>query len=410
VNTEAYFKLDHYWRAGAAFIDYRFAPGDRLIAPYELAACFPGDQAHSFEDHFSGKYQWVVLHKGMLREAETRGLMAACLALDPVFANEVFVIFAQRKRFEKLDENNIHYQSFLNVFVDEFVPGCLERNGPYSASSLDVTGQNRPMVYMGNNIALTRTAHGQKIYVDTRDLSLAPSLLMDGAWENPVTRIFAKYARKGATVIEVGANMGYYTLLAASLVGHQGKVIAFEANSALSELLYKSVDINYYLHRCEVINKAVADKTGTLTFRTIKEHMGTSSAAQFDQKYLEKWRDTMEETTVESVCLDEFLKERGLHHVDVIKIDAEGSEPLIFKGLQKTLETSGDLTVIFELNAEMIRAMGHEPGEMLESLVEKGFTLQRIIHDDLIYYESVEQALSWPICDVLMRKQSTPQP
>jgi len=266
------------------------------------------------------------------------------------------------------------------------------------------------MVYMGNHIALTRTAHGQKIFVDTRDLSLAPALLMDGAWENPVTKIYAKYLRKGAITIEVGANMGYYTLLAASLVGHRGKVIAFEANRALSELLYKSVDINYYLHHCEIINKAVADKTGTLTFRIIKEHMGTSSAAPFDQEYLDNSRDTMEETTVESVSLDEFLEERGMHHVDVIKIDAEGSEPLIFKGLQKTLEKSEDLTVIFELNAGMIRAMGHDPGEMLESLVEKGFALQRIVRDDLIPYESVEQALSWPICDVLMRKQSTPQP
>jgi hypothetical protein len=76
----------------------------------------------------------------------------------------------------------------------------------------------RDMIYLGDYTALTRTIYGHKMYVDTRDVSLAPHLLLDGYWEQWITNIFRELVKPGMTVVDVGANFGYYSVLAASLV------------------------------------------------------------------------------------------------------------------------------------------------------------------------------------------------
>lgn len=79
------------------------------------------------------------------------------------------------------------------------------------------------------------------------------------------------------TVVDIGANVGYYTQLAASKVGNTGKVYAFEANPYLMDLLYQNISINGFLPRVSLINKAVFDGTGKTQFNVCKTYMGDSS-------------------------------------------------------------------------------------------------------------------------------------
>lgn len=67
---------------------------------------------------------------------------------------------------------------------------------------------NRMAVYLGNSRAITRTIYGHKIYVDTRDHSLTPHLLVDGNWEDWITKVFRSVVRDGMKVVDVGANIG----------------------------------------------------------------------------------------------------------------------------------------------------------------------------------------------------------
>jgi hypothetical protein len=71
------------------------------------------------------------------------------------------------------------------------------------------------------------------LFVDTRDLSLTPEIILNGCWEPGVTRGLSSLVKQGMTVVEVGANVGYFTTLLGWLVGPQGSVFAFEANSAI---------------------------------------------------------------------------------------------------------------------------------------------------------------------------------
>src|SRR5271165_2925357 len=78
-------------------------------------------------------------------------------------------------------------------------------------------GQNvTKSIYLGDHLALAQVLDRFKMYVDTRDIGIAPHLLMGGHWEMWITKLFCDLLQPGMTVVDVGANFGYYTLLAAA--------------------------------------------------------------------------------------------------------------------------------------------------------------------------------------------------
>ena len=125
-DTTAYSKLDSYWKAMVDFIQARFKSGDHLIAPSSIADFFSHGICESYDDQLAGKYQWVVLYKGALREAEESGLITTCFPMDPVFANEVSVVFAVKGRVETLPVSNIHYDTFL-LMLEKILPESFSR-------------------------------------------------------------------------------------------------------------------------------------------------------------------------------------------------------------------------------------------------------------------------------------------
>ena len=115
------------------------------------------------------------------------------------------------------------------------------------------------------------------MYVLTRDLSLAPWLMLDGVWEEAITAVFRSLVAPGMTVVEVGANVGYFTLLAAELVGPRGRVHAFEPDPELFELLRDNVEVNAFDHRVTLHRRAVADFHGEARFHAATRHRGNGS-------------------------------------------------------------------------------------------------------------------------------------
>jgi hypothetical protein len=75
------------------------------------------------------------------------------------------------------------------------------------------------------------------MWVDALDQGLSPHLIFQGFWEMWITAAMARFVRRGTTVVDVGANVGYYTLLLADAVGPQGRVVAFEPNPPIAEKL-----------------------------------------------------------------------------------------------------------------------------------------------------------------------------
>jgi len=101
---------------------------------------------------------------------------------------------------------------------------------------------NGPL-YFGDHTALVSTRWGVKMLVDTRDAAIAPWIVLDGLWETHVTDWLQETLRPGQMFVDVGANVGYFTLLGAKLVGPQGRVVAVEAHPGLAELLRRFGDL-----------------------------------------------------------------------------------------------------------------------------------------------------------------------
>ncbi len=161
-SNTLYDGLDQYWKAAVDFVQPNLRDIDCLIAPAYLAELYPKHQFHSYSDPVPERCQWVLVHKGMLREAVAKGLIAACLILEPVFANEIFIVFAEYYRLKPLSADNVHYKSFIALLARELVferPGGTEPGVP---GSLDCGGTLPPLLAPGIVQSLHRKIIGRE--------------------------------------------------------------------------------------------------------------------------------------------------------------------------------------------------------------------------------------------------------
>jgi len=195
-------------------------------------------------------------------------------------------------------------------------------------------------VYLGNHVALTRVLGDLLLYVDTRDLILAPHLLMNGCWEFWVTQAIARHLQPGMVCADVGANVGYYTLLMAARVGAAGRVHAFDILPAHCRLVTRSAEINGFRGTVTVHQCAVAERDGEARILVPQSgdtfaHLG--NAAMADVNTRSPPGEMMQPGVVASRKLDSVdfwpagapLADRRL---DFIKVDVEGAEPLVWEG------------------------------------------------------------------------------
>ncbi len=243
-------------------------------------------------------------------------------------------------------------------------------------SALGNTLLRRPQMYLGDHTLLIRTVFGHAMYVDSRDLSLTPHLLLQGYWEPEVTRFFLRTVKPGMRIVEVGANVGYYTLLASSLVGPTGRVLAFEANPATATLARRSLAVNGFRDRAKVIDMAVTDAPGTVTLHCLDQRHGDSSLFDFSDTQLAFPGDRVTKLVVPATSLDAFVPQD--EPIDLIRMDVEGAEPLVFDGMRRILAQNSRIKILLEFFPQRIQCAGRNPARFLASLAAMGFVIHTI--------------------------------
>ena len=209
---------------------------------------------------------------------------------------------------------------------------------------------------------------GRKMFTQNND-GLALSIFK--IYEPNQTEIVKKYVHEGDIVIDIGAHVGYYTLLMAQLVGENGKVYSFEPDPVNFQLLKKSVEINGF-ENVVLIQKAVSNITDK-----VKLFLGDNDSA-INRIYDAKLGDAKESIDVESVTIDEYFKEND-ELVNFIKIDSEGSEVKIINGMKQFLSRNQELVMMTEFFPFLIKKSGDEPNQYLKSLEKSGFSLYNIL-------------------------------
>ncbi len=144
----------------------------------------------------------------------------------------------------------------------------------------------------------------------------------------------------GDVVFDIGANVGYFTLSCSKLAGKKGKIYSFEAIPKTAEILKKNYLLNS-LQNITVYNKAVSDKTGKTTFLIPDQGENHTMASMVWHK---------EDCSVKKVSVDSIVID---HHSELsklspafIKIDVEGSEGFVLKGMQSLLQNNSPIIFI----------------------------------------------------------------
>lgn len=189
--------------------------------------------------------------------------------------------------------------------------------------------------YLGGGTLLCQVLGELKLFVIGEDVGFSPHMIFDGYWEFWLSRYFAEAVRPGCTVLDIGANLGYYTMLAADLVGDSGHVVAIEPNPEVFRRLSASVSVNGFEPRVSARNVALAGpgETGQRAFfvPTGDPKNGRFVAAGERPERLEQ-RGTVSQVVLGHLNPDEFER------VDFIKIDVEGAELQVLAHLRPILE------------------------------------------------------------------------
>ena len=194
--------------------------------------------------------------------------------------------------------------------------------------------------------------------------------MANGNYEPQTTALIENIVEPGMVVIDVGAHVGYYTLLMARRIGGSGRIFAFEPEPENYRLLERNIELNGYSNITPV-RKGVSDHSGYSTLFVAGLDNGRNS---FFRTELPE-RGSL---TVEITSLDEFLLLQQVDDVDLIKVDAEGSEMMIWNGMTKLIETSHKLKLIMEFNPVILRKAGLQPLDFLNMVGRFDYIVQHI--------------------------------
>ncbi|MFD7166872.1 FkbM family methyltransferase [Streptomyces violascens] len=215
---------------------------------------------------------------------------------------------------------------------------------------------------------------GARFAVDTTDL-IQRFLYLFGAWEPHMTRWLQSRLRPGDVFVDVGANIGVFAVLGSRLVGSTGRVVAIEASPAFHRRVLRHAALNQ-CDNIRAVNTAVSDERKTLTFvLASSRNMGANSIVPYD--------GPAESTfDMEAFPLPEVLQPDEVARARVIKIDVEGAEGGVVRGLAPVLDQlRPDVEIAVEVTPDRMAQLGDSVEELMETMQKHGFHAYRLPTD-----------------------------
>lgn len=256
-------------------------------------------------------------------------------------------------------------QAELNYLAG--LPTIRNRGGPDALFRAIVNGYDHQKLNTPFTVRLSTedveyiSAWGVEIAIDKTDISVGLPLQW-GIYEPHLTKFYSHWLKPGMTFVDIGANIGVYSMLGARLVGNSGNVLCFEPNSENCRLIMLSARRNN-LQNLSIYPFALGNKAGHVLFST---HIGSNGG------FLPDTQESLSNSScvvMPMLRLDDMIRTK----VDCIKMDVEGAEGLVVKGANHLIETYRPM-VISEFSVEMLsRVSGITGIDYLRYFTDKGY-------------------------------------
>jgi FkbM family methyltransferase len=230
----------------------------------------------------------------------------------------------------------------------------------------------RYYISLFNTTELNYKIHGIKLKLNfNKDVD--KRLFING-FEKDVIDYFKKTVKEGDVVLDVGANIGIYSLIAGRRVGDNGKVYAFEPATKAFNILQYHIDLNH-LKNITPIKSGVSNYTGEAEFN-ICEDDAYNSLGDTPMK------EIIKKDTINIVSIDDFVLKNKINKVDIIKVDTEGAEFLVFTGAKKTLHKYKPV-LLFETNPIVTKGFTNDLDDLLDLIRLHNYKLFEVIKGKL---------------------------
>ena len=243
------------------------------------------------------------------------------------------------------------------------------------------------------------------MYLDKNDMVISRTIAHEKEWEPEETKFLKSVIKKGSNVVDIGAHIGYFTLLFSKWVGKKGKVFSFEPDVNNFKFLSKNILANQSKN-VTVFNKAISNKDETTYLYLNSENTGDNRILDF---YVDDLDSSREKIKVECVRLDSVIPTD--QRIDVIKIDVQGAEMLVLQGMDTFLTNSLEQYMLIEFWPFAIEKSGFTPKEMLKKIKEMGFEIFIFENEKLVQFsvdhEIVQNFLPDDFINLICKKQKS---
>lgn len=238
--------------------------------------------------------------------------------------------------------------------------------GTFGALSEKLCGKNLYLSYLRHAVRegfLTKEVNGVELGLNPRDQGISSRLLNFGKHEEHSTAVYRSelqsledHVHGDVTVLEIGANIGYYALQAADILGDRAKVLAFEPDPRNREALKHGIESNGFDDAFEVYPYAVGDRQGE-----VEMHLSTHSnwnMVSDPPEHMEEYFEEDRSIEVPMTTVDDFLTNNDGTYgdIDVIRMDVEGYEYEVFNGMDQLLDSGSPRLVFIEVHPQIIGA------------------------------------------------------
>jgi FkbM family methyltransferase len=249
---------------------------------------------------------------------------------------------------------------------------------------------------------------GVRVVLNQDDAVLCGALAL-GVYERYELQLFRSLLRPGMVVVDVGANIGLFTAVAAAGVGDGGRVLAVEPEARNCGFVRRTVERNGFTN-VTVVQAAVSDRSG-------RGELFLNEENKADHRiYARGARDPRAAVEVELVALDDLLAAQGLPRVDILKMDIQGAEGRAFEGMRGALRANPAIVVLTEFWPWGLLQAGSDPAALLQGIRELGFAIWDLdgdhrrmvpVHDDTVL---LRRDLERHHNNLLLRREGVPQP